>query len=987
MNRFWKMKLPAFLLAMVMVIGMVPAAFAASADISYDVDADDKVTIDVDDFIDFFDDEIDDEPLEYVRFSNVPAFNDLGRFYAYDEDDDKVYLDEDDLDDYYFYRRTRDMSDSSDLQLEGLTFEAYDDADSEDITIRFKCYGDESSPTSYGYMKISIDGGSGSTSGDIVLEVDADDEETVSAKSFKSFFDKKSNETFSYMYFDKNKIPSKLDNYGYFYSRNKNDKETSIDAEDLADAEFYYDSDDVTSTDKYTLDDLTFVADEDAGGETVSLPFYVVGNKGDEIKGTLTIEIGSVKSSSSKGDIAYTAEPSKEVEFDEDDFYDFLDDNYSKELKYVEFTDASGLKSSTGYVYYRYDTRSEVEFDNDLEDYYFYYDKESNVPSNADEDEIYPLDDLSFVASKSFTGSVTLKFRAYYSTTTSSSYKEGTVVIDSGKSSTSTSGKGDINIKLKPGTEAEFDPDDFNDVFQKEYKSSDFEYLIFTDSQNLVSYNGDVYYNYGRSSAKKFTASSLEDAKFYYNEKDVRSSDKNAYALEDISFVAASTFFTSVTLEFRAYYSSSKYVDGTVVITPDGVSTNNISSYVGNIRYSTTGTNVQINANDIARFFSKNCPGFTLQYVTLGGVPATGSLYYNYYGTSKFGAGQGRMQLTSYNCSSYILYANPTAASQYALTELTYVPSGRNYCAAIPFTAYGTGGRSVSGTILISVTNAVVYEVYGVTPKNTPVTFPASAIYERVLSATGSALHSIQLLSVPNYAVGTVYAGTAAANTYTRYTYAGGTNSMNQLRFVPNSTYTGSVEIPYVALNSNGTAIASGVFSLGVVSARKNFSDMATSTWCYKYVVELSDAKVIDGYTDGTFKPNNTITYGAALKLIMLAAGYPEQAPTTKNSPFSGYLAKARAEGIITKSDVNLTKPITRLQVAQLAAGAMKLDTNSQSSVKPFTDTNDASVQALNAAGIVEGYFSNGTSTFKPNNTLTRGQVSAIVWRMRNYNK
>ena len=162
---------------------------------------------------------------------------------------------------------------------------------------------------------------------------------------------------------------------------------------------------------------------------------------------------------------------------------------------------------------------------------------------------------------------------------------------------------------------------------------------------------------------------------------------------------------------------------------------------------------------------------------------------------------------------------------------------------------------------------------------------------------------------------------------------------------------------------------------------------MATSTWCYKYVVELSDAKVIDGYTDGTFKPNNTITYGAALKLIMLAAGYPEQTPTTKNSPFSGYLAKARAEGIITKSDVNLTKPITRLQVAQLAAGAMKLDTNSQSSVKPFTDTNDASVQALNAAGIVEGYFSNGTSTFKPNNTLTRGQVSAIVWRMRNYNK
>ena len=63
----------------------------------------------------------------------------------------------------------------------------------------------------------------------------------------------------------------------------------------------------------------------------------------------------------------------------------------------------------------------------------------------------------------------------------------------------------------------------------------------------------------------------------------------------------------------------------------------------------------------------------------------------------------------------------------------------------------------------------------------------------------------------------------------------------------------------------------------------------------------------------------------------------------------------------------------------------MKLSTSNLSTVKPFTDTSDLYVQALNAAGIVEGYFSNGTSTFRPNNTLTRGQVSAIVWRMLNY--
>ena len=39
----------------------------------------------------------------------------------------------------------------------------------------------------------------------------------------------------------------------------------------------------------------------------------------------------------------------------------------------------------------------------------------------------------------------------------------------------------------------------------------------------------------------------------------------------------------------------------------------------------------------------------------------------------------------------------------------------------------------------------------------------------------------------------------------------------------------------------------------------------------------------------------------------------------------------------------------------------------------------------LNAAGIVGGYFENGTSTYKPYNTLTRGAMSAIVWRMEQY--
>ena len=64
-----------------------------------------------------------------------------------------------------------------------------------------------------------------------------------------------------------------------------------------------------------------------------------------------------------------------------------------------------------------------------------------------------------------------------------------------------------------------------------------------------------------------------------------------------------------------------------------------------------------------------------------------------------------------------------------------------------------------------------------------------------------------------------------------------------------------------------------------------------------------------------------------------------------------------------------LNGSITRLQIAQIASKALKLSTTNLSNKKPFTDTNDVYVQALNAAGIIEGYFSNGTSTYKPNST------------------
>ena len=59
MKRFWRKQLPAFLLVLVMLVGMMPAAAAASADLSYSVTAGKTVTLDRKDFKKLLEEEYD----------------------------------------------------------------------------------------------------------------------------------------------------------------------------------------------------------------------------------------------------------------------------------------------------------------------------------------------------------------------------------------------------------------------------------------------------------------------------------------------------------------------------------------------------------------------------------------------------------------------------------------------------------------------------------------------------------------------------------------------------------------------------------------------------------------------------------------------------------------------------------------------------------------------------------------------------------------
>ena len=807
------------------------------------------------------------------------------------------------------------------------------------------------------------------SSADLTYEVDRGESVSFSKRDFRSLYrNEYSNETPQYIVFTDY---SDLDDYGYLTAKNYRGKTINLSKSDLNNTWFYYDSDNVPESVDYALDDLTFVANRRADSGTLRMEFEIHGERSkDYVSCTMDIKVGG-GSGSSKGDITYTVKAGEEVAFDDADFEKIYENSRcTGSLKYVEFSRPDSAFNNAGTLYSRYGKRNETAFTrSSLSSNKFYY-------GDSDYGD-YDLDELSFVADKSFSGSVELSFTAYGGTGTRTNQNvTGTLIITSGKSS---SAKGDITYTVKAGEEVAFDDADFEKIYENSRCTGSLKYVEFSRPDSAFNNAGTLYSRYGKRNETAFTRSSLSSNKFYYGD-----SDYGDYDLDELSFVADKSFSGSVELSFTAYGGTgtrtNQNVTGTLVIAT-GTSAG-VSRYVGNIRYNTTpSTALQINANDIARLFRKYTSGEALQYLTLTSVPATGSLYYNYYNTSKYGSAQ--MPLTASTAGNVVFSYSPASASEYDLSELTYIPSGSNYCTSLGFTGYSSNGTTVSATILISVTASPVSEVYSVTTKGTSVNFPANSVYSAVASATGFGLSSIQLLELPASKAGVLYSGSYAADVTTAYSYGDGTGSMSQLRFIPNSGFTGSVSIPYVALNSSGTAIGSGVVSIGVVDSVKKFTDISTSTWCYKYVTELAGANVISGYSNGTFQEKNTITYGAALKLIMLAAGYSEQAPTVKGSTFSGYLAKAKADGLVS-GNPKLNGPITRLQIAQIAAKALKLSTTGLPSKKPFTDTNDVYVQALNAAGIIEGYFSNGTSTYKPNNTLTRGQVSAIVWRMKN---
>ena len=128
--------------------------------------------------------------------------------------------------------------------------------------------------------------------------------------------------------------------------------------------------------------------------------------------------------------------------------------------------------------------------------------------------------------------------------------------------------------------------------------------------------------------------------------------------------------------------------------------------------------------------------------------------------------------------------------------------------------------------------------------------------------------------------------------------------------------------------------------SLVTVSAgAKDFTD--SSKINYSEAVDvLSEAKVIDGYADGAFNPSNTLTRGAAAKIICnlilgptaasaLVADAAPYKDVAANHPFAGYIAYCQKTGIISGYADGTFKPansLTGYAFMKMLLGALGYD-------------------------------------------------------------
>lgn len=173
--------------------------------------------------------------------------------------------------------------------------------------------------------------------------------------------------------------------------------------------------------------------------------------------------------------------------------------------------------------------------------------------------------------------------------------------------------------------------------------------------------------------------------------------------------------------------------------------------------------------------------------------------------------------------------------------------------------------------------------------------------------------------------------------------------------------------------------------------AKTSFSDVKSSYWAKEDIDYLVEKKIINGYPNGKFGPEDTILRVDAARMVVRALKLNTTNPVNPNFKdvsrgTDGFkdIAAAVEAGIFTGNNGYFypNRTLTRAEMAAIINRAFDLETKTAKvSFKDLTTKHWAykDIQALVAHGITTGY---PDKTFKPETPTTRAEFATFMSRI-----
>lgn len=172
-------------------------------------------------------------------------------------------------------------------------------------------------------------------------------------------------------------------------------------------------------------------------------------------------------------------------------------------------------------------------------------------------------------------------------------------------------------------------------------------------------------------------------------------------------------------------------------------------------------------------------------------------------------------------------------------------------------------------------------------------------------------------------------------------------------------------------------------------TSQKYFSDVCQGNWAYSAITAMSENGILAGYPDGTFQPNNTVTYGQFIKMAMIAATNEDIGNSSTGNWAASYYNQAVELKYFGKTNIQLDQLNSKMPRCDMALIISNIlgDTKIENYDKLEQSISDVDAKTKNdydiiksyASGILTGY---SDGTFKPNGTLTRAEAVTVIYRL-----